>query len=99
MLNKIEIDSVIRGGLWKAAFLHNPNFWHNQNPMDCYLEMGFLCPPAGMNLYFASAMFGKPVRAVAVAVIPAILAMLAGALLISAVPWLATALPNKLLQF
>lgn len=42
MLNKIEIDSVIRGGLWKAAFLHNPNFWHNQNPMDCYLEMGFL---------------------------------------------------------
>ena len=24
------------------------------------MEMGFLCPPAGMNIYFASAMFGKP---------------------------------------
>jgi C4-dicarboxylate transporter DctM subunit len=23
------------------------------------MEVGFLCPPAGMNLYFASAMFGK----------------------------------------
>jgi hypothetical protein len=32
------------------------------------MEMGFLCPPAGMNIYFSSAMFGKSVREVAVAV-------------------------------
>lgn len=63
------------------------------------LEMGFLCPPAGMNLYFASAMFGLPIRQVAAAVLPAILAMFVGALLISLVPWLATGLPYKLLQF
>jgi C4-dicarboxylate transporter DctM subunit len=30
------------------------------------IEMGFLCPPAGMNIYFASAMFGKSIRYVAV---------------------------------
>ena len=57
------------------------------------IEMGFLCPPAGMNLYFASAMFDKPIRYVAVSVLPAVLAMFAGALIISVLPILATALP------
>lgn len=58
------------------------------------LEMGFLCPPAGMNLYFASAMFGKSIRYVAVSVLPAVLALLLGALTISALPFLATWLPG-----
>jgi len=58
------------------------------------IEMGFLCPPAGMNIYFASAMFGKSIRYVAVSVLPAVLAMLLGALTISALPWLATWLPG-----
>jgi tripartite ATP-independent transporter DctM subunit len=58
------------------------------------IEMGFLCPPAGMNIYFASAMFGKSIRYVAVSVLPAVLAMLFGALTISALPFLATWLPG-----
>ncbi|MEY2631927.1 MAG: hypothetical protein RIR00_581, partial [Pseudomonadota bacterium] len=58
------------------------------------LEMGFLCPPAGMNLYFAAAMFGKPLREVAVSVLPAVLALFLGALSISALPFLATWLPG-----
>ncbi|UCV12142.1 TRAP transporter large permease subunit [Dechloromonas denitrificans] len=58
------------------------------------IEMGFLCPPAGMNLYFASAMFDKPIRYVAASVLPAVAAMFAGALLISLVPGLATWLPG-----
>lgn len=58
------------------------------------IEMGFLCPPAGMNIYFASAMFGKPIRYVAVSVLPAVLAMFIGALTISALPFLATWLPG-----
>ncbi|MDE2439718.1 MAG: TRAP transporter large permease subunit [Betaproteobacteria bacterium] len=58
------------------------------------IEMGFLCPPAGMNLYFASAMFGKSLRDVAVSVLPAVFAMLLGALSISALPLLATWLPG-----
>ncbi|PVE08813.1 MULTISPECIES: TRAP transporter large permease subunit [unclassified Limnohabitans] len=60
------------------------------------LEMGFLCPPAGMNIYFSSAMFGKPVREVAVAVLPALLAIFLGTLAIASVPWLATGLPDLL---
>lgn len=58
------------------------------------IEMGFLCPPAGMNIYFASAMFAKPVRYVAVAVLPAVLAIFLGSLAISWLPFLATGLPQ-----
>lgn len=56
------------------------------------MEAGFLCPPAGMNLYFASAMFGKPIRYVAVSVLPGMLAIFVGTLIIAFVPQLATAL-------
>jgi len=60
------------------------------------MEMGFLCPPAGMNIYFSSAMFGKSVREVALAVLPALLAIFLGTLVIACVPWLATGLPDLL---
>lgn len=61
------------------------------------MEMGFLCPPAGMNLYFASAMFNRPIRYVAVAVVPALVSIFAGTLLISWLPLLATGLPGWLM--
>ncbi len=57
------------------------------------MELGFLCPPAGMNIYFASAMFNRPVRYVAVAVLPAVLAIFIGTLAIAWLPVLATGLP------
>jgi TRAP-type C4-dicarboxylate transport system permease large subunit len=60
------------------------------------MEMGFLCPPAGMNIYFASAMFNKPVRYVAAAVLPALLAIFLGTLAIAWFPLLATGLPALL---
>ncbi len=60
------------------------------------MEMGFLCPPAGMNIYFASAMFRKPIRYVAASVLPALLAIFLGTLLIALLPILATGLPNLL---
>ena len=60
------------------------------------MEMGFLCPPAGMNIYFASAMFGKSVRYVAASVLPALFAIFVGTLLISWLPILATGLPSLL---
>ncbi len=58
------------------------------------MELGFLCPPAGMNIYFASAMFGRPVRYVAVSVLPAVLAIFIGTLTIAWLPVLSTGLPN-----
>ena len=58
------------------------------------MEMGFLCPPAGMNIYFASAMFGKPIRYIAVSVLPALFAIFLGTLTIAWLPILATGLPE-----
>jgi len=58
------------------------------------MEMGFLCPPAGMNIFFASAMFARPVKEIAISVLPALLAIFLGALAISWLPWLATGLPG-----
>ncbi len=60
------------------------------------MEAGFLCPPAGMNIYFASAMFGKPIRYVARSVLPAMLAIFAGTMIIALWPALSTALPGLL---
>jgi tripartite ATP-independent transporter DctM subunit len=60
------------------------------------MEVGFLCPPAGLNIYFASAMFGKSVRYVAASVAPAMGAIFVGTLLIAVFPWLTTALPSWL---
>jgi C4-dicarboxylate transporter DctM subunit len=58
------------------------------------LEMAFLFPPAGMNLYFASAMFNRPIRHVAASVLRPVAAMFLGALILSALPFLATWLPS-----
>jgi tripartite ATP-independent transporter DctM subunit len=60
------------------------------------MEMGFLCPPAGLNIFFASAMFGKPIRTVAASVTPALGAIFLGTLLIAWLPELSTALPALL---
>jgi tripartite ATP-independent transporter DctM subunit len=57
------------------------------------MELGFLCPPAGMNIYFASAMFGRSVGYVAVSVLPAVLAIFIGTLIIACLPELSTGLP------
>ncbi len=62
------------------------------------MEMGFLCPPAGMNIYFASAVFKQPIRTVAASVAPALVAIFVGTLLISWLPLLATGLPSLVMS-
>ena len=56
------------------------------------LEIGFLTPPVGLNLFFSSYRFGRPLPEVCRAVMPLFLALLAGVLLITYVPWLSTGL-------
>jgi tripartite ATP-independent transporter DctM subunit len=60
------------------------------------MEMGFLCPPAGMNIFFASAIFRKPIRTVAKSVLPALLAIFIGTMVISWLPLVALGLPTYL---
>jgi tripartite ATP-independent transporter DctM subunit len=61
------------------------------------MEVGFLCPPAGLNVYFASAMFNKSIGYVALSVLPALGAIFVGTLVIALLPGLSTALPGWVL--
>ena len=61
------------------------------------MEVGFLCPPAGLNIYFASAMFNKSIGYVARSVLPALGAIFVGTLVIALLPALSTALPGWVL--
>ncbi len=58
------------------------------------MELGFLTPPVGMNLFFASYRFGKPMGEVARAVLPALGVLALGVLVITYVPGLSTWLPG-----
>jgi hypothetical protein len=62
------------------------------------MEVGFLCPPAGLNIYFASARFNKSIRYVAASVVPALGAILVGRLLIALLSVLSTGLPRWVLE-
>jgi tripartite ATP-independent transporter DctM subunit len=50
------------------------------------LELGFLTPPVGLNLYLASSRFGKPLTQVTRHVLPFLLIMALGVLLITYLP-------------
>jgi tripartite ATP-independent transporter DctM subunit len=58
------------------------------------LELGYLTPPVGMNLYLSSYRFNKPMPEVVRSIIPILLVLLGGVLLITYVPFLSTALPG-----
>ena len=60
------------------------------------MELGFLTPPVGMNLFFASYRFGKPVSEVCRAVMPYFWVLLAGVLLVTYLPALTMWLPGLL---
>ena len=59
------------------------------------LELGYLTPPMGMNLFLASYRFGKPFPEVCRSIVPIFLVLLAGVVLITYMPWLTTALLGR----
>jgi C4-dicarboxylate transporter DctM subunit len=56
------------------------------------LELGYLTPPVGMNLFLASYRFKKPLLEVTAAALPMLGVLGLGVLLITYVPWMTTAL-------
>ena len=56
------------------------------------MELGYLTPPVGMNLFFAAYRFGKPLPEVFRAVLAPACVLAAGVLLITFLPWLTTAM-------
>ncbi len=60
------------------------------------LELGYLTPPVGMNLFFSAMRFDKPVLEVCASIVPIFLMLLIGVLLITYIPSLSTFLPGLL---
>ena len=58
------------------------------------MELGYLTPPVGMNLFLSAYRFGKPIPMVIRSVIPMFIVLLIGVLLITYIPALSTTLPN-----
>jgi tripartite ATP-independent transporter DctM subunit len=58
------------------------------------LELGYLTPPVGMNLFLSSYRFNKPMGEVIRAVIPMLAVLFVGVLLITYLPLLTTFLPG-----
>jgi TRAP-type C4-dicarboxylate transport system permease large subunit len=56
------------------------------------LELGYLTPPVGMNLFLSSYRFDRPLLEVCRASVPMLLILGTGLLLITYVPWLTTVL-------
>ncbi|MGD9905121.1 MAG: TRAP transporter large permease subunit [Vicinamibacterales bacterium] len=56
------------------------------------LELGYLTPPVGLNLFLSSYRFRKPLLEVSVATLPMLAVLAVGVLLITYVPWLTTGL-------
>lgn len=58
------------------------------------LELGYLTPPVGMNLYLSSYRFNRPMPEVVRSIIPILFIFLGVVLLITYVPFFSTALPE-----
>lgn len=58
------------------------------------MELGFLMPPAGLNLLISSYRFNKPMPEVCRAILPILGIQAVGVLLITYIPFLSTWLPN-----
>jgi len=58
------------------------------------MELGYLTPPVGMNLFFTAYRFGKPLPEVFRAAWPAFLVLGTALVAVTLLPWLATALPQ-----
>ena len=58
------------------------------------LELGYLTPPVGMNLFLSSYRFNKPMPELWRSIIPILLVLLGGVLLITYIPFLSEFLPQ-----
>jgi TRAP-type C4-dicarboxylate transport system permease large subunit len=60
------------------------------------LELGYLTPPVGLNLYLSSSRFGKPLTRVVRTTLPFLLIMVASVLLITYVPQMSVGVARAL---
>jgi TRAP-type C4-dicarboxylate transport system permease large subunit len=61
------------------------------------LELGYLTPPVGLNLFLSAYRFDRPVMEVAKSALPMLLVLAISVLLITYIPFLTTFLPSLIL--
>ena len=54
------------------------------------LELGYLTPPVGLNLFLAATRFKQPISHIVRAILPLLLLLMIGVLLVTYLPWLST---------
>lgn len=62
------------------------------------IQMGMLTPPFGLNLFVASGITRQPLVKIAKGVAPFLIIMLICLMLVTYIPWLSLALPNRLMS-
>jgi C4-dicarboxylate transporter DctM subunit len=60
------------------------------------LELGYLTPPVGMNLFLASYRFDKPMAAIWQSIVPFLIVRFVAVLLVTYIPILSTTMPRWL---
>jgi C4-dicarboxylate transporter, DctM subunit len=76
------------------AYAYNVDPYHMAVIFLLNLELGFLIPPVGMNLFVSSIRFGKSVAFVCRSVLPSLGILAIVLLIVTYVPWISTALPS-----
>jgi TRAP-type C4-dicarboxylate transport system permease large subunit len=59
------------------------------------MQLGYITPPVGLNLFIASYRFERPVVSVYLDTLPFFFILLVSVLIIAFWPWLSLALPNQ----
>ncbi len=91
-MDSISALIILSGILLPIVQAHGFDPVHFGIIMVVNLEIGFLTPPVGLNIMVATIAFKEKFGTVIAAVIPFLFVMLAGLAIITAVPWLSTAL-------
>ena len=76
------------------AFNYGVDSYHLAIIFLLNLEMGFLIPPVGMNLFISSIRFGKSVSYVCRTVLPFLGILTVTLVVVTYVPWISTYLPS-----
>ena len=82
-----RLERAVRGGIQGEGLRNYRSFLAN-------LEVGYLMPPVGLNLFLSAYRFDKPLLEVARATLPMTLALFAAVILITYVPAISTWLPR-----
>jgi C4-dicarboxylate transporter DctM subunit len=82
--------------LMPIARVYHVDFYHLAIIFLLNLEIGYLTPPFGLNLFISTIRFSRPFMYVFRTVIPYLGILLVSLMIVTYVPWITTVLPDKI---